>query len=332
MSAFSSSVTTTTFERWFKESSERWNDIDQTNEIVQTYIIRRLDDTVVNYNGNDLNLMFVEGVIPGIGDSYFAWDASSQLGVWQALARCRTVDFQTIDATGRCQVTIMWSTMASADPNTITWYDTLPTPPTIKLFLPATLEYQASIRSTRIYRTGATAPTLVSASSPYAPIDVTTTDIGGTTVKDFKNGVETEVAQTRIRLRIMRDATVAKMADQWNIVKDYIGKIHAPTTTGSGANFFNFVPGSIICEGVSMSKLDHEYYEVVFDFLWDEYGFNDQVIGSFEPDGTPKLNATGTAIDRVDWQRRTRSAVDFNNIFSSEPDLKAYIERGYWAI
>jgi hypothetical protein len=324
---YSASVLTTTYERWFVSSAEKYNDLGSQQEIIQVYIIRRLDDGVVNYNGDDLNRMIVEGAIPAVGDLYENWDPSSARGMWQGLCRVRSIDFETIDLVGRLRVTIVWSCMAATDPKTIQAFgSTIPNPNPILNFLPASIEFQASLRSTKLFNTGwTTAPPTAATGSPYAPIDSTTATIGGTTVQDWKNGLDTTVSQVRVKLRIMRDATVAKMADQWTIVKDYIGKMHA----GTADNFFNFAPGTIYCEGVSMLKLDHEYYEVIFEFLWDEFAHHDQVVTAFA-DGEPKFNGSSLNFDRVDWKRISRSGANFNNIFTNEPELKAIIERGYW--
>ena len=325
-SIWSSSVTTTSYERWFVSSSERYNDLGGSQEIIQVYIIRRLDDGVVNYNGDDLNKMIVEGAIPAVGDLYEDWDASSARGMWQGLCRVRTIDFETIDTTGRVRVTVNWSCLAATDPKTITAFgQSIPNPNPIKNFLPASIEYQASLRSTKVYNTGWSTQPPTIGTTPFAPVDTTSANIGGTTVSDWANGLDTVVPQVRVKLRIVRDATVAKMVDQWDVVSTYIGKIHATTTD----KFFKFDPGTIICEGVSMLKLEGEYYEVVFEFLWDGFSFHDQVITSFA-DGEPKFNGSTLNFERVDWKRSTRTGANFNNIFSTEADLKLIVERGYW--
>jgi hypothetical protein len=332
MASYDSSVTTTTYERWFIDSVERYNDLGQSQEIAQTYIVRRKDHTVLNYNGDDLNLMVVEGIIPAVGDLYVAWDPASAKGMWQPLARCRSMEFQTIDTTGnRVRVNILWSCMAATDPKTIHYLGSNPYDPTKNVnYLPASLEYQASLRAMKVWKTGwTTQPPTVAGTSPYAPVNETSADIGGTTVKDIANGLEVQVPQTRVRLRFIRDSSVTKMEDQWTVVKDYIGRIHAPTSTGTGAKFFNFDPGTIYCEGVSMVKLDHEYYEVIFDFLWDAYSHHEQVV-DVEAWGDPKLQGNTLNLERVDWRRIPRTAVDFNNIFSTEPELKKIVARGYW--
>lgn len=327
MPAYTSSVSTATYESWFVNSTEKYNDLGGMQEIIQTYIVRRIDDTVLNYNGDDLNKMIVEGIIPAVGDLYIDWDASSQKGMWQALTRCRSIEFETIDKTGnRVAVTVLWNCMAATDPKTITYLGTNAYDPTKNInYLPASLEYQASLRTTKVWKTNwTTNPPTVSVSTNN-PIDKTTADIGGSTISEFKTGLEYIVPQTRVRLRLVRDASVTKMADQWDVVKTYIGKIHA----GTADKFFKFDPGTIVCEGVSMLKLDFEYYEVIFDFLWDGFSHHDQVVAS-EAWGDPKLQGNTLNLERVDWQRLPRTAANFNNIFTSEPELKAIIERGYW--
>ena len=331
------SVSTATFERWFVSSSEHYDDIGGTSTITQEYIIRRNDEHVVNYNGEDLNIMIVEGVIPAVGDLYVDFDAASARGLWQWLCRCRSVDFTTIDAAGRCKVTVIWSTMAAVDPKTIAILPgTIPNPNPIKTLLPSSIEYQATVRSTTMYQYGTTgtamsAPPSVSGNAPnIILVDKSASHIGGLTVKDLQ-GIDHDVAQCRIRMRLVRDATVAKMTDNWSVVKNYIGKMHLSnnTTNAAARQFFGFDNGTIICENVTMTKLQDEYYEIVFDFLWDEYNFCDQKV-TMEPWGDPKLNGNTLQYEEVLWQRKPRTPVDFNAILSSEPDTKTFLQRGYW--
>lgn len=328
-----SGVVTTSYEIFFVSSTETNGDFGQQSEIVQQYIVRRLDEGVVNYNGEDLNGMYVEGAIPTIGTLYLDWDPASERGTWQALARCRNVVFETIDKQGRCRVTVTWTTLAATDPNTIVVLPSqIPSPNPIKNFLPASIEYSSSVRAVKLYRTGwTTVPPTVDGAT-FLPVDATTADIGGTNAKNPKEGIDSFCSQVNLRMRLMRDATLAPMADQWTVVQDYIGKIHASGTSGTNVQpFFNFPAGTIICESVSMTKIEGtEYYEVVFNFLWDEFAFHDQV-PELEAWGDVRMSGSPPVLYRVDWQRKKFAGVDFNNILSGELDLKAIIERGYWA-
>lgn len=327
-----SGVQTATFEIFFVSSTEVNGDFGAQSEIVQQYIIRRLDEGVVNYNGEDLNKLYVEGAIPVIGDMYIDWDPSAVRGTWQGLARCRNVVFETIDKQGRCRATVTWSTFAATNPNTIVVLpSTIPSPNPIKNFLPASIEYSSSVRAVKLYRTGWTTNPPTVDGATYLPVDTTLADIGGTNARNPKEGIDSFCSQVNFKLRLMRDATVAPMAAQWTVIKDYIGKIHASTTSGSAvAAFFNFPAGTIICESVSMTKIEGtEYYEVVFNFLWDEFAFHDQV-PELEAWGDVRMTGSPPTLFRVDWQRKKFTGVNFNNILSTEADLKAIIEKGYW--
>lgn len=327
-----SGVQTASFEVFFVSSTETTSDWGGQNEIVQVYIIRKLDNGVVNYNGEDLNKLIVEGAIPAIGDLYGAWDPASVRGTWQALARCRSITYETIDTIGRCRATVTFTTLANTNPNTIVVLPAqVPSPNPIKNFLPASIEYSSSVRAAKLYRTGwTTQPPTVDGTS-YLPVDTTVADIGGTSARNPKEGIDSFCSQVNFKLRLMRDATLAPMAAQWTVVKDYIGKIHASTTSGSAvAPFFNFPAGTIICESVSMTKIEGtEYYEVVFNFLWDEFAFHDQV-PELEAWGDVRMTGSPPTLYRVDWQRKKFSGVNFNNILTAEADLKAIIEKGYW--
>jgi hypothetical protein len=79
-----------------------------------------------------------------------------------------------------------------------------------------------------------------------------------------------------------------------------------------------------------MTKIEGtEYYEVVFNFLWDEFAFHDQV-PELEAWGDVRMTGSPPTLYRVDWQRKKFTGVNFNNILSAEADLKAIIEKGYW--
>ena len=87
----------------------------------------------------------------------------------------------------------------------------------------------------------------------------------------------------------------------------------------------------MLCEGVTVSKTGAgtEYYEVIFEFLYDFWAHHEQV-PTCTPDGRPTQGSTGPS--EVKWKRVGRDTADFNNIYGSPADavLKNLIEKGYW--
>ena len=336
------STVTTTYETWFKGFQITQSDFGPT-EIVAQYLVRRLDDGVVNYAGDDGNRMIVEGAHPVIGDLYVDEDPASAFGTTAQLARCRAIQYQTADTIGRCLITCTFSCQAMVDPKTIVAFgQTVPNPNPIKVYLPASMDFQTSFRSTRIWRTDpTTAPLGVDATN--RPINISSGDIGGTSVKNVAEGQEVEVAQTIIRVRILRDASLYKMEDQWSGIttpttivgiKEYVGKLHGNTPTGTGAvnPFFKFEKGTIQCRSVSMTKLEgSEYYEVNMEFVWDEYNFCDQQ-PELNPDGSIKMTTLGGTLkaESVYWVRKPFKGINFNNLFANDPGLYDIVARGYW--
>ena len=336
------STLTTTYEIWFKGFQITQSDFGPT-EIVAQYLIRRIDDGVVNYAGDDGNKMIVENAHPVIGDLYVDTDPASTFGTTAQLARCRAVQYQTADTIGRCLVTCTFTCQAMVDPKTIVAFgQTVPNPNPIKVYLPASMDFQTSFRSTRIWRTDpATAPLGVDANN--RPVNISSGDIGGTSVKNVAEGQEVEVAQTIIRVRILRDASLYKMEDQWSGIttpttvvgiKEYVGKLHGNTPSGTGTvnPFFKFDKGTIQCRSVSMTKIEgSEYYEVNMEFVWDEYNFCDQQ-PELNPDGSIKMTTVGGTLKAasVFWVRKPFKGINFNNLFANDPGLYDIIARGYW--
>lgn len=313
---------TTSYQVYFISSVAKMADLGGESEIVQVYLLRRHDDAVIDYNAQDFSNMNDEAAIPLIGSLFSDWQSSSDHGAgWQALARCRSYIFETVNP-GRCKVTITWTTMAAGDPKTFaTW--TSGTNP-VQMLLPSSVEYQASTRSDKVWRVGSASSSPVMTLPPPAS-DKTTVDIGGAAI-NYKEGVDVQVPQVRFRMRLMRDASIAPMKDQFAIVTSYLNKMNS-------AIFFDFPIGSMICEGVNMVKLENEYYEVIFDFLYDANYFHSQV-PEMEPWGDVAITAgTPPTIKRVDWKRHIYTTTDFNAIFTasaSDIALKAYLEQGFW--
>ena len=169
-------VSTTSYQVYFISSVAKMADLGGESEITQVYLIRRHDDATIDYNAQDFTNMDLEGAIPPIGSLFTAWQPTSDHGCgWQALARCRGYIFETVNP-GRCKVTITWTTMSAGDPKTFNTFSTGTNP--VVMFLPSSVEYQASTRSDKVWRVGSATSSPVM-TLPPAAADKTTVDIGG---------------------------------------------------------------------------------------------------------------------------------------------------------
>lgn len=310
---------TATYNRYLTNSSTTTSDIDGTTTCVLVYTIERKDKTVIDYNGADYDLMITEGVLPNIGKDMLSWSGSSRGP--QETARLREIEFSS-NKVGNCTATCRFTTLYATHPKTIDPAHTQPTgnAPAAYFHLPSNVEYSASLRSMRTWRrTWATTP------ASLAAVDISPSDIAGFAASGGQQGMITEVPQVRIRMRFVLDATVTKMVDQYAQISAYIGKKNSVA-------FLNFPVGSVICEGITMGHLQQEYYEIILDFLYDDYYHFEQV-PDYMSDGTLDINSLGNA-RTVKWVRTTRSTADFNLIYGTAGPaatwLKNQVERGYW--
>lgn len=124
----------------------------------------------------------------------------------------------------------------------------------------------------------------------------------------------------RIRLRLVQNADLAGISTTAGVVALYVNRI-------SNAVFLGFPAYSVICEGASLSTLEGEFYEVVFDFLYDTFYHHEQVV-QMAADGRPDMSAGNYT--RIDWKRFPRSAVNFNDIFGTNTRQKAIAEKGFY--
>jgi hypothetical protein len=109
---------------------------------------------------------------------------------------------------------------------------------------------------------------------------------------------------------------------QATTLANYMGKLNS-------AIFMGAPIGTVLCEGVSVSKTGAgtEYYEVIFEFLYDFWAHHEQV-PTCEPSGRPLLGSTGPST--VYWKRVARDSANFNAIYSGDAVLTNLIEKGYW--
>ena len=165
----------------------------------------------------------------------------------------------------------------------------------------AVVEFQTGHRDAIIWRRDWNVP-------PAAGSDKTGTDIGGNPVRKYSlDGRPQDVVQTRVRVRIMKNAQYVNKDDIITTLTGIVGK-------RNDAAFLGYAAGWLWCDGFQMVEHDGPFYELVFDFMYDEWYEHSQE-PELDPDGKPTLDATGTNYADVQWVRMTRGTYDFNKIF-----------------
>lgn len=277
--------------------------LDRPGSIRQTIMVRRKDTPgsppirVPVAIPDDIGLMLTEGVLYYEGSTY-----PGGTMLWEQFARFRGYQLQTVPG-GAVRIELEWTTQYILDPVTGNTYQ-----------LPVRTEFNARTRTMQLYRTGW-------ATSPPAALNATVADIGGTGIAGQDQGSSTQVSQVAIRLRATQDATATSIIDAATTLSNYIGKTNNDT-------FLGCVPYSLVCEGVSVVPKDGEFYEVIFEFLFDQWYHHEQV-PILAADGRPQRTAAGELAD-VRWRRLARTATAFNNIWAGDARLRALAEGGYW--
>ena len=284
-----------------KSRTAQCGDIGDAHSVTVVRHIYRTDGTTLDVLEAP-KLMEDEGAIPRRGD--LAYTAPNANITWQQYLRYRGYRIEQLPNKAGAQMTHTWDTM----------YTMVVRPgPTAYFHLPANIEEQSTTRSTKVFRTSWT-------TNPPSSSNATTADIGGNSVQANGDGMAWPVNQTRIRLRFMQDATVKSMVSQLTSLTSY-------NNTTNNATFLNCPAYTLICEGVSGSWVKNEFYEISFDFLYDEW-FHHEQVAALSADGRPRRGATGD-LSRIDWKRLPRTATDFNNIYGGDTNLKAIVEAGY---
>lgn len=308
---------TTSFERYFIDFSGTYNELDGSSTIIEAYAIKKKSDpagpviapgAVIGWDSSDYALMVTEGVIPVVGQDRLSWNAPTYppCDFPQETMRCRSVDIQSMK-TGDIRVVINWQTMYSVKPSSVGTA-------TVVWELPSSTEWQGATRTMKAWRR-------TWATNPPPTSDSTAGDIAGFNYNGKIEGVDIQVPQIRVRMKFTLDASVTPMITQYQQVVDYIGKINSDV-------FLDFPVGSLVCEGITMGKVQHEYYELIFEFLFDSFYHHSQVPKT-EFDGQIEEDSLGNA-KTVKWERQTRATAPFNNIWAGNTELQALVENGYW--
>ena len=278
----------------------RASELGQPRTIVVTRHVRRTDGAFINID-TEIAAMQAEGHVPYINAAYAPTPPTGM--TWERYALCRDIAYRTSNGSKVVTFTLTFSTLWMEDRGGEAG----------SYVLPSSTEYVARTRATNIYRTGWTVqPSNTNASA----------DIGGTAVSNGTQPVSIQVAQVQMRVRLTLDASVDDMLYATTGLSTYINKINTAAFAGCAA-------GTLICEGVSAAKTSagYEFYEVIFEFLFDPFFHLEQVCDSDEK-GYPRIVNNVPSV--VKWKRPARTGIDFNNIFNADIGWQRRTLEGWW--
>ena len=286
-----------------------WNDrvLDQRvaalgaeSEIIVSRIIQKQNGGSINAV-TEYEAMVTDGALPIVD-----YDAYGALGSWHQFCRARSVTVRLLEGGKAVDAQISFRTKYIISPCSTT------TPITM---LPAQFSFVTASRNLKLHRMSWT-------TSPPTTSTNSTGDIGGTSVTGADGFESVQIGQVRIRLRATQDASVVPLDTAATTLTNY-------ANTTNNASFCGFPAYSLICEGVNLEKEQGtEFYEVVFEFLYDKF-FHFSQVATIDADGRPKMTTSGQ-LSEVKWMRLPRTATDFNNIYDGDTALKSYVEDGWW--
>jgi hypothetical protein len=286
-----------------------WNDrvLDQRvaalgaeSEIIVSRIIQKQNGGSINAV-TEYEAMVTDGALPIVD-----YDGYGALGSWHQFCRARSVTVRLLEGGKAVDAQISFRTKYVISPCSTT------TPITM---LPAQFSFVTASRNLKLHRMSWT-------TNPPTTSTNSTGDIGGTSVTGADGFESVQIGQVRIRLRATQDASVVPLDTAATTLTNYAN------TTNSAA-FCGFPAYSLICEGVNLEKEQgSEFYEVIFEFLYDKF-FHFSQVATVDADGRPKMT-TGGQLSEVKWMRLPRTATDFNNIYDGDTALKSYVEDGWW--
>jgi hypothetical protein len=245
--------------------------------------------------------MITDGALPIVDFDEYGVGSS-----WQQFCRARSIQVQQLENGKAVQASISFRTKYIISPCS------LESPITM---LPAQFSFVTASRNLKLHRINWT-------TNPLTTSGNITGDIGGTSVTGADGFESVQIGQVRIRLRATQDASIVPVTTAATSLTNY-------SNTINNAAFCGFPAYSLICEGVNIEKEQgSEFYEVIFEFLYDKF-FHFSQVATIDADGRPKMT-TGGQLSEVKWIRLPRTATNFNNIYAGDTALQTYAENGWW--
>lgn len=276
-----------TFEYVNESASYREGSFGEECSYVVVRKIKRTNDALLNVP-NDFHTMVLESALPKQSEPPLGTAGGINARTFDALT-CTGWSITIDPARKSCTATITFSGTQYIDQ-----YGT-----TARLTFPTNTSFQSVTRLAKVFRRSWT-------TNPPTGSDASA-NIGGTAVGDSGATITMNVPQVRMRLSFTQsaDQTGHDMVTKCTGMLTYVGKLNS-------AAFSGFAAGTVLCEGFNIVQTKMPEYQLVIDFLWDEWAHHEQVPTN-GADGRP--NWSGSNLAEVRWVRPTRTTTDFNNIF-----------------
>ena len=270
------------------------------SEINIVRIITRINGAALN-PVTEYEAMITDGALPIIDFDEYGVGSS-----WQQFCRARSIQVQQLENGKAVQASISFRTKYIISPCSTESAITM---------LPAQFSFVTASRNLKLHRISWT-------TNPPTTSANTTGDIGGTSVTGADGFESVQIGQVRIRLRATQDASVVPVTTAATSLTNY-------SNTTNSSSFCGFPAYSLICEGINIEKEQgSEFYEVIFEFLYDKF-FHFSQVATIDSDGRPKMT-TGGQLSEVKWIRLPRTATNFNSIYAGDTALQGYAENGWW--
>lgn len=192
----------------------------------------------------------------------------------------------------------------------------------VKNAYPLSIETSAQQRETVLYKRS------WSATPPLPTFDQSAAISGSNVANNTRDGMPYYVNQNRYRIRRAFNVLDHSLLSVIQLFSAHVGKRNS-------AVFMNNAIGTMEFEGFNIVKLEGPFYEIVFDFIYDQFAFHSQTVG-LAADGLPITDNTGLNLTDVKWTRPTKGSFDFNIITwqitlnTINTDVKPIMEQGYW--
>lgn len=168
-----------------------------------------------------------------------------------------------------------------------------------KALLPVSRSVQGSSRPCPIYRDLAGQSGIPAGSALQS-----SADIGGTSLDERGNPLIYNVAQYQITLTSIIDSFQTDIS-----VYDAAWSVYGETLNSSA--FMGIPAYSALMKDISFQHLEEEYYTARISYVYDTFGFFEQVAEA-DTDGKPKLRSTDGRATTVKWKRPNVNATNWN--------------------
>lgn len=314
--------TSAIYESSLKSYSATTGEIWDIHSLTETYLVKRVDGQFMR--PNDIATVPTDNtaggpVLPRIG--YLFQYPTAGTGTTQLeWMRCRSIQWGQPEGKGM-QAVVRWETryfytttakgMTAVKPGDNTTLKGEDWAYAVILdgtkFLPCELLPVFQSRNIKLFRDNP------SMTGPSPGLDISSGDIGGS-----EKIIDQDVRQVGMKLRLVFDCYATPILSSSSVngmldkVTSLLGKKNSHTFLGYGA-------GNLVATGASINHLEGEFYELVFETLYDEYFHHSQFALSAS-DGRPEMVASGgtSKYKTVYWARPVRTSVDFNDIWSND--------------